>query len=194
MQLKCTSAYREIERSNNFLFILSPSSVNSLTCINEFDYASQLNRRIIAILHRPFAPQDIHPKLTPFLYELGTGEASSQPSSNLEFGTSSHLIGSSKVQWIDFNQAETDFSTQFNKLVRTLDMDREYVQSHTELSQRALEWMQKGRNEDLLLRGSELVIAESWLQDAAEHDKKPAATDLQKAFIGESRALSDRLG
>ena len=43
------------------------------------------------------------------------------------------------------------------------------------------------------MRGSELVIAESWLQDAEAHDKKPAVTDLQKAFIREGRVLRDRL-
>ena len=185
--------YRGIERSNNFLFILSPSSVNSLTCINELAYTAQLNKRVIAILHRPMDPQDLHPKLTPFLCELASSESSYQPASNPEFGSASHHIGVSKVQWIDFNQSETDFSTQFNQLVRTLDRGREYVQNHTKWSQRALEWMQKGRSEDLLLRGSELVIAESWLREAKEQDKKPTATDLQKAFIQAGRAVCDRL-
>lgn len=186
-------SYRGIERSNNLLFILSPSSVNALTCINELVYAAKLNKRVIAILHRPIDPQDLHPKLTPFLCELGSSGFSDQQSSHLELGASSHLMGVSKVQWIDFNQAETDFLTQFNQLVRTLDTDREYVHSHTKWSQRALEWKQKGRDQDLLLRGSELVIAESWLQDAEVHNKKPSVTDLQKAFIREGRALCDRL-
>ena len=186
-------SYRGIERSNNLLFILSPSSVNALTCINELVYAAKLNKRVIAILHRPIDPQDLHPKLTPFLCELGSSGFSDQQSSHLELGASSHLMGVFKVQWIDFDQAETDFLTQFNQLVRTLDMDREYVHSHTKWSQRALEWKQKGRDQDLLLRGSELVIAESWLQDAEVHNKKPFVTDLQKAFIREGRALCDRL-
>ena len=186
-------SYRGIERSNNLLFILSPSSVNALNCINELVYAAKLNKRVIAILHRPIDPQDLHPKLTPFLCELGSSGFSDQQSSHLELGASSHLMGVSKVQWIDFNQAETDFLTQFNQLVRTLDTDREYVHSHTKWSQRALEWKQKGRDQDLLLRGSELVIAESWLQDAEVHNKKPSVTDLQKAFIREGRALCDRL-
>ena len=184
---------RGIERSNNFLFVLSPSSVNSLTCINALMYAAELNKRIIAILHRPINPQDLHPKLTPLLCVLAPSGASDQPLSSLKFGVASHQIGVAKAQWIDFNQAEVDFSTQFNQLVRTLDTNREYVQNHTKWSQRALEWNQKGRSEDLLLRGSELVIAECWLQDAEAQAKKPAVTDLQKAFIGEGRAVCDRL-
>jgi WD40 repeat protein len=91
-----------------------------------------------------------------------------------------------KVQWIDFNQNEGDFNANFNQLVRTLDTDREHLQNHTKWSQRALEWQQKNKTKDLLLRGSELAIAEFWLQDIQAQKKQPVATELQKAYIAES--------
>lgn len=88
-----------------------------------------------------------------------------------------------KVQWIDFNQHEQDFNANFNQLVRTLETDREHVHSHSKWSQRALEWEQKDKSNDLLLRGSEFAIAQNWLQETEQQKKKPAPTLLQKDFI-----------
>jgi hypothetical protein len=92
-----------------------------------------------------------------------------------------------KVQWIDFNQNERDFNANFNQLVRTLDTDREYVHSHSKWLQRALDWEDKKRSEDLLLRGQQLTIAQKWLIEAEPNQKKPTATPLQKEL---AQALS----
>ncbi|MEZ2233408.1 TIR domain-containing protein [Microcoleus sp.] len=91
-----------------------------------------------------------------------------------------------KVQWIDFNQNDRDFNANFNQLVRTIDTDREHLRNHTKWSQRSLEWDQKNKTNDLLLRGSELAIAEAWLKDIQTQKKQPVATELQKAYIAKS--------
>ncbi|MDY6783579.1 MAG: TIR domain-containing protein [Cyanobacteriota bacterium] len=91
-----------------------------------------------------------------------------------------------KVQWIDFNRERGDFNANFNQLVRTLDTDREHIRSHSKWSHRAIEWQEKGKNADLLLRGSEFAVAENWLQETETHQKKPGATSLQKEFVVES--------
>src|SRR5919199_577109 len=152
---------REIERgiqsSDNFLFILSPQSVNSPYCAMEVEYAASLNKRFVTLLHRSVNSAELHPELA-------------------------------KVQWIDFNQNSGDFNANFNQLVRTLDTDREHLQNHTKWSQRALEWQQKNQTKDLLLRGSELAIAEVWLKDIQSQKKQPVATELQKAYIAKSSA------
>jgi WD40 repeat protein len=151
--------YRGIKACDNFLFILSPRSVTSPYCADEVEYAAQLHKRFITLLHREVNSAILHPELA-------------------------------KVQWIDFNQNGGDFNANFNQLVRTLDTDREYVHSHTKWLQRALEWQEKDRSADLLLRGSEVSLAQNWLQEAEQKNKQPAATDLQKAFI---RASSDAI-
>jgi Tol biopolymer transport system component len=92
-----------------------------------------------------------------------------------------------KVQWIDFNHNERDFNANFNQLVRTLDTDREHVHSHTKWLQRAIEWDSKGKSSDLLLRGSEFLIAQNWLHQTEQQKKQPAATVLQKVFIEASQ-------
>jgi WD40 repeat protein len=147
--------YRGIKACDNFLFILSPRSVNSPYCKDEVEYAASLNKRFVTVLHREVNPSDLHPELA-------------------------------KVQWIDFNHNERDFNANFNQLVRTLDTDREHVQSHTKWLQRAIEWEHKGKSVDLLLRGNEYVIAQNWLQEAEQKNKRPAATPLQKEFLLES--------
>jgi WD40 repeat protein len=148
--------YRGIESADNFLFILSPRSVNSPYCKDEVEYAAKLNKRFVTVLHRQVNPASLHPELA-------------------------------KVQWIDFNQNEKDFSANFSQLIRTLDTDREHLRNHTKWSHRAIEWQEKNKSDDLLLRGSEFVIAENWLQEAEQQKKQPAATPLQKDYIAKSR-------
>ena len=147
---------RGINACDNFLFILSPRSIGSSYCKDEVEYAANLNKRFVTVLHRQVNPKDLHP-------ELG------------------------KVQWIDFNGNEGDFNANFNQLVRTLDTDREHLRSHTKWSHRALEWQEKDKSNDLLLRGNEFVIAQNWLEETEQQKKKPNATVFQKAFIEASK-------
>ena len=44
--------YRGIENAENFLFIISPSSVNLSACLAELAYAQKLNKRIVPVLYR----------------------------------------------------------------------------------------------------------------------------------------------
>lgn len=87
-----------------------------------------------------------------------------------------------KVQWIEFTRRD-DFWDSFNRLVRVLETDREHVHQHTRWAQRAIEWDQKRRSEDLLLRGSEFAIAQDWFQAASTQKKQPAPTSLHQDYI-----------
>jgi CHASE2 domain-containing sensor protein len=49
--------FRGIAASNNFLFIISPNSINSPYCVDEVEYARKLNKRIVTVLHQPVASQ-----------------------------------------------------------------------------------------------------------------------------------------
>ncbi|NEO35990.1 MAG: TIR domain-containing protein [Moorea sp. SIOASIH] len=55
--------YRGIENSDNFLFIISPRSVNSPYCADEVEYAQSLNKRFVTILHHEVAANLLHPAL-----------------------------------------------------------------------------------------------------------------------------------
>jgi hypothetical protein len=81
--------YQGISHSDNFLFIISPSSVNSPYYADEVEYAQTLNKRFITLLYRPTPVKEIHPALA-------------------------------WVQWIDFNQHNGDFYSNFSELIRIL--------------------------------------------------------------------------
>ena len=55
--------YSGIANCDNFLFIISPDSINSPYCKDEVEYAKNLNKRFVTILHRPVSPASLHPEL-----------------------------------------------------------------------------------------------------------------------------------
>jgi WD40 repeat protein len=55
--------YQGIETSDNFLFVLSPSSVQSPYCADEVEYAAKNGKRIVTVLHRPIQTETLHPAL-----------------------------------------------------------------------------------------------------------------------------------
>ncbi len=153
--------YEGIEQSDNFLFIISPESINSPYCADEVEYAKGLNKRFVTVLHREVDSGNLHPELA-------------------------------KLQWLDFNKNGGDFYANFSELVRSLDSDRDYIRNQTKWSQRALEWEHKNNSTDLLLRGSELSLAKTWLEDAETNKKQPQPTALQKSYINKSDRLERR--
>jgi CHASE2 domain-containing sensor protein len=76
-----------------------------------------------------------------------------------------HLVPKAlgKYDWL-FMQAEDDFDEALKLLLQALDTDFVYVQDHTRLLVRALDWDRKKRDDSLLLRGQDLVDSEKWLQ------------------------------
>ncbi|MBW4522204.1 MAG: TIR domain-containing protein [Scytolyngbya sp. HA4215-MV1] len=94
-----------------------------------------------------------------------------------------------KVQWLDFNQREGDFSANFTELLRILDTDTEHLHAHTRLLLRAIEWDHQGRKESLLLRGDDLELAEQWFAQSV--GKAPQPTELQHSYVTTSRSVED---
>ncbi|WP_338791806.1 TIR domain-containing protein [Bernardetia sp. MNP-M8] len=92
----------------------------------------------------------------------------------------------SAVQWIDFRTNTTKFDNQFTEILRTLDTDREHVQAHTKWQNEAMEWAYFDKNNDFLLRGNELLLANEWIEGAKENQKIPLVTQLQEEFLKES--------
>ncbi|MEM1241482.1 MAG: TIR domain-containing protein [Cyanobacteria bacterium P01_H01_bin.26] len=92
-----------------------------------------------------------------------------------------------KLQWLDFRDHDGDFQVNFQELLRTLDTDREHLETHTRLLGRALEWDRGSRDESLLLRGQNLESAEGWL--VSNGDVEPKPTGLQQEYVRAGRAF-----
>ncbi|MDW7694815.1 TIR domain-containing protein [Flammeovirgaceae bacterium SG7u.111] len=152
-----------IASADNFLFIISPDSVNSSYCIEEVAYAEKLGKRFINVMVRPT-------------------DASLLPEAL------------SKVQWVNFEHENADFQAAFNQLMRTLNIDREHVQSHKKWQQKAMDWQEQVKKsgdensaKELLLGEVESVQAEAWLLDTKSAKKDPPPTSLQEKFIALSK-------
>jgi len=68
----------------------------------------------------------------------------------------------SQHHWLLFREQD-EFDPAFAKLVDTLNTDLTHVKEHTRILLRAVEWDNRGRNDDLLLRGHELEAVFQWL-------------------------------
>jgi hypothetical protein len=78
-----------------------------------------------------------------------------------------------------------DFEDSFERLLKALDTDLEWVHFHTRLLSGAKEWDKGGRDPSFLLRGKTLEEAEGW--QVKEAEKEPKLTSLQKEYILASR-------
>ena len=56
--------YWGIQGSDNFLFVISPQSINSPYCEDEVNYAGQLNKRIITVVYQAVSPSDLPQRLS----------------------------------------------------------------------------------------------------------------------------------
>lgn len=145
-----------IEAAETFLFIISPDGVRSEVCLKEIDHAVSHNKRIVPVLHQELTVED-QPRIHP--------------------AVRSH-------NWIFFREQD-DFEKSVAALLKAIDTDLSHVREHTRLLVRAKEWESKNRDASLLLRGSDLTEAESWLYASAGKDPQPL--DLHKGFIAFSR-------
>ncbi len=145
--------YKGIESANTFAFVISPDSVRSEVCNLELSHALEYRKRLVPIVRRELIePHD---------------QAALHPS------ISSH-------NWVFFRE-EDNFETAFNKLTTALDTDLEHLHLHTRLLVRSVEWNERERDSNLVLRGNELREAVRWLENSG--DKKPEPTELQREYI-----------
>src|SRR5690349_1317554 len=78
-----------------------------------------------------------------------------------------------------------DFEVAVNQLINAFQTDYEWAATHRRLQVKALEWDRSAREVSYLLRGRDLREAEQQL--ARNTSKEPHPTDLQRAFVFESR-------
>lgn len=90
----------------------------------------------------------------------------------------------SRIQAISFEKPD-NFDPGFETLLKYINTDFAWVQFHTKLQGKALDW-EKSKEKSLLLRGNELQNSERTLASITSQ-VDPQPTDLQRKFIQESR-------
>jgi len=161
-----------IENADSFIFIMSPDSMASVVCNLELDYANELRKRIIPVVHQEIESREAFASIADFEPDEAMRE-------RLE-GKDALVIARdnwqrlSHINWIFFREND-DFDQAFAQLVETVETDLDYVKAHTRYLTRAKEWERTGRPNDLLLFGEEIDRAET----------------LQRAYIATSRATEE---
>ncbi len=90
------------------------------------------------------------------------------------------------LNWLFFRETDA-FETTLGQLVNAIETDLEYVNAHTRILERAIEWDKANRNESFVLRGDDLKAAEKWLAQ----EKQPKPTELQRVYISASRMAEE---
>lgn len=173
-----------IDRTDNFVFIISPHSVNSPYCQLELNLALERNKRVLPIMHIAEISRETwqqrHPQGTDAEWEAYriAGKHSYRPNMH---------PGIRKINWVSFQEGTDDFEKSLLDLLSLFERDRDYVRQHTILLNQALDWQTNNRLSRYLLIEEPLQNAESWLQTQFPHRQPPCQpTQLHCQFISES--------
>jgi general L-amino acid transport system substrate-binding protein len=103
------------------------------------------------------------------------------------------------IHWIDFSKSAHFNRSKADEVIRVLKTDEAYFSQQTKWLLRAQVWLNKKKNEGLLLQGSEFEEAKTWLEAAKTKAPYVHANSLQEQLIHASeyeiktKVLSDRL-
>lgn len=187
-----------IDKTDNFVFIMSPDSMASVVCNMELDYALDLNKRVIIVAYEDVIVTDAFATIEEYIPDnaMQTRLGDDTPISKAR----DNWTRINHINWLFFRD-EDDFDVAFNQLINTVETDLDYVKSHTRYLSRAREWEDNAERPDLLLYGDEIDFAENWLQrgnlytrqaETRNDDKKmdvinPLPDDLHRKYITASR-------
>ncbi|MEO1289385.1 MAG: TIR domain-containing protein, partial [Chloroflexota bacterium] len=182
-----------IESADNFIFIMTPDSMASIVCNMELDYAFELGKRVIPIVHETVAQQEAFATIADYQPdESMTDRLSGKQPLDIANHNWQEL---SHINWTFFRE-DDDFDDAFQTLLQTVETDLEYVKAHTRYLTRAQEWQRNQQRDDLLLFGEEIDYAEQWLlkgdayvsQQSDERDiVNPLPRALHRDYILASR-------
>lgn len=150
-----------IEASDALIFVISPDALRSKYCLKELELALESNKKIIPVV---YSEPEKRVKLHPKL---------------------------SSTNWVFLRPKKEIFKEVIPKLVETILTDLDWVQQHTNLLQRAVQWKQKKESSGYLLSGSSLEEAERWLAQSTK-DINRQATPLQAEYIGACREYATK--
>ncbi|MDJ0718540.1 MAG: toll/interleukin-1 receptor domain-containing protein, partial [Prochloraceae cyanobacterium] len=158
-----------IEKSHNFIFIIAPHSVKSEYCHKEIELAVKYNKRIIPLLH------------------VDSDDYWEQMPEGIRT-----II--KKTNWIFFVEENNNFEESLTKLIETIELENDYVQKHTELLVKGLEWTKNNKQTNYLLLGEERNLANEWLKRRFSDSQAPCLpTDWHGEYICESNKNANNL-
>ena len=173
-----------IEKSHNFLFVISPHSINSLYCAKEIEIALQYQKRIVPLLHVEHISREIWQRRNP-------GGSDSQWADYQTKGLNSSFTNMSpqisKINWVYTREHQDNFEQSLTNLQQIFSRHHTYVEQHTHLLNHALAWERQQKQTEFLLLGEVRQTAETWLKQRFKDVQPPCVpTNLHCEFITES--------
>jgi WD40 repeat protein len=180
-----------IDRADNFLFIISPHSVNSDYCRLEIDRALAGGKRIIPILHVERISHELWQQRNPNGTDADWEKY--QAAGRHDHFQNMHPV-IQELNWIFAREGIDNFEAALADVLKVCDRHKTYVHQHTQVWVKALEWKQHDKRSSYLLIGEERLAAEAWLKQRFTDSQPPCVvTDLHCEFISESRKNAENL-
>ncbi|MCA9331097.1 SUMF1/EgtB/PvdO family nonheme iron enzyme [Candidatus Saccharibacteria bacterium] len=173
--------------ADNVLFMISPSSLASVVCHQELDYARSLGKRVIPVMLNK--GDDYEATLRDALVSIVQEDLDEAAIARIQgreiagiFRKNVDLLN--RHDWI-YCLSEAQLEEAANEAIRCIQVDEHHHRMLTNCMQQALTWQNNERSPDRILKGEEISEAESWLQQAISRNLD--VPELVKEFIRESR-------
>ncbi|UBF30745.1 TIR domain-containing protein (plasmid) [Kovacikia minuta CCNUW1] len=173
-----------IAKTDNFVFIISPHSVNSPYCLKEIELALRYNKRIIPVLHVEQISQEVWQTRN---LQGDTVAWETYQAKGLHTSFANIHPDIAKINWVFCREGVDDFEDSLPKLIALFERHQDYVKKHTYFLVRALEWQQQRQQFHYLPTEEECRVAEDWLKTTFKDEQSPCfPTDLHCEYITES--------
>ncbi len=176
-----------IQRADNVIFIVSEEALCSSICHLELYHASQAGKRIIPVIFGGIDFSTFKAAVPEYFAKMAVkGPHPLYGDLKLMTVVAENWQVLNSINWT--MSSEPDSQNFFEAITRTLKDDHDYVERHTTLLIRALEWEKAQQRPSSLLIGDDLRDAETWI--APVRGKHPKASDLHHRYISASSAAA----
>lgn len=163
-----------IENADAFLFLISIDSVTSKICNEEIEYARKNGKRIIPVVISNAEEEKKYKDATDITNKL----------------IYPHLIKLiNALNFIFCRDHLGEFSQSIEQIKTAIRTDYEWLEKHTNLQLKALEWERRNKKGGLL---SGAILREAQEQVVLSSQKDPKPTELQRLFVNESQKAETR--
>lgn len=176
-----------IRNAHTFICVISQASLTSPECTLEVAYALETNKRIVPVLYEKVDMDAV-------IIAMRNRRLDAHLQERLAGRKLSHLADKNwdelqKINWVSAEQFG-DLSSLTNAVIQTVNTNLPYIKYWHWLRTLAEKWHENAEDTSFLLRGTELRIAEGWLDNA--QGQVPPPSELHQSYIAASIAEKER--
>ncbi len=192
-----------IRRADNFIFIISPHSIQSVYCYKELALALKYNKRIVPVMHVEPQSDEDWKKIDPEIGRRNWVQMKQEHEAAIDLSAKAQqlkeeILAIPEQEWKHIDNFEESFAL----LLQLIESHKAFVYEHTWLLDKALLWHEMQNDTKKLLVGKERAQAEAFLQKSHQPFRNPTGhlinppcipTELMAYFVVESKKNSSNL-